>query len=283
MPRAFVTTTQFKTGTTGGTFADTLAAGTGDSTAVANFQNGQANIIEMWGGDSDSVAEVEVLTTRPESTHDPNHGLRINIPAITPGGAANVGAQNLLAGPLSVQLFPSDTVTMTVTSTASDDIAISYTTLYDDLPGVKGVFADWSEVNNLQKSTLGIQVVAVASGTAAVQGANRAFNADDDRLHANTWYAILGVAVQTQCVTCTLLGPDWGGQKIGIPIGALDLSSTSWFVDQSFKWQFPMIPCFNSNNKGNIIVNVTDLETSTSPKLDFILYELKAPPSAVTS
>src|SRR5438045_1962530 len=81
-------------------------------------------------------------------------------------------------------------------------------------------------------------------------GAQRAFNADDDRLHANTWYAILGVTAQTVCTTVSLLGPDWGGQRVGLPLGALNTDQSSWFVDQSLKWNLPLIPCFNSNNKG---------------------------------
>jgi hypothetical protein len=75
-----------------------------------------------------------------------------------------------------------------------------------------------------------------------------------------------------------MLGPDWGGQRIGFPAGSLDLRSNTWFVDQSVKWQKSLIPCFNSNNKGNVLVQVADLEASTSPKIDFFLYELSSQP-----
>jgi hypothetical protein len=106
----------------------------------------------------------------------------------------------------------------------------------------------------------------------------RALNADDTRLIANTWYAILGITVQTVSTTVALSGPDWGGQKIGLPAGALTTDSSSYFVDQSLKWGVPLIPCFNSNNQGNINVFVADGEASTSPKIDFLMYGLTGKP-----
>lgn len=277
MGRAVVLNSAGKAACSGGTFADSLTALAGDSLAVANFNTGTAKVLEAWAIDSDSVAEGEWIYTRPESSHDQQHGIRYGVPALIPGGAAVVAAHDILPGYGTIELFKSDVATITVTTTASDDFMQSWVTLYDDLPGTQGVFASWDQVQALRKSTVGIQVTAVA-GTTCVYGTQRAFNADDDRLHANTWYAILGCSVQTVCTTISLLGPDWGGQRIGLPAGALGLDNTTWFVDQSVKWGLPLIPCFNSNNKGNVLVQIADGEASTSPKPDFLLYELTAAP-----
>ena len=65
---------------------------------------------------------------------------------------------------------------------------------------------------------------------------------------------------------------------MGLPLGALNTDQSSWFVDQSLKWNLPLIPCFNSNNKGNILVAVADGEASTQPKIDFNLVELTGMP-----
>lgn len=278
MGKAFVLNTASKASTTGGTFADSLTANAGDSLSVANFDNGYAKIVEMWGIDSASVAELQVIYTRPESTHDQQHGVRFNVPALVPGGAATVGAHNLLSGYGTIDLYKSDTATMQVTTTAADAFLCSWVTKYDDLPGVQGVFANPAQIQGLQKSIVGIACNAVASATKGAYGAQRAFNADDDRLHANTWYAILGWTVQTICTTVSLLGPDWGGQRIGGPAGVLGLDNSTWFWDQSLKWNDALIPCFNSNNKGNVLVQIADDATSTSPKLDFLLYELTGRP-----
>lgn len=126
---------------------------------------------------------------------------------------------------------------------------------------------------------LGIKVAPTASGTPGAYGTARAFNADDDRLHANTWYALLGWSVQIAVTTVSLIGPDWGGQRIGGPGGVLNEASNTWFLDQSQKWNRPLIPCFNSNNKGNILVAVADVTANTSPKIDFSLVELTGMPS----
>lgn len=278
MPRAVVLNSASKANLTGGSFADTLVANAGDSLAVANFNTGAAKMIEAWGVDSDSVCEGQMIYTRPEATHDQQHGVRFELPMGALGGAATNAAFNILPGYGCVDQYKSDVMTIQVTGSAADDVLVSWVSLYDDLPGVSGVFADWNQIQALQKSAVGIQVTAVASATPGAYGAQRAFNADDDRLHANTWYAILGASVQIQCTTISLLGPDWGGQRIGMPMGALDLRSNTWFVDQTVKWGLPLIPCFNSNNKGNVLVQVADGEASTSPKIDFFLYELTNQP-----
>jgi hypothetical protein len=274
LPRALVLNTASKANTTGGTFADTLAANTGDSLAVANFDTGQAWIREAWAIDSDSVAEIQVIYTRPESTHDQSHGFRAQIPGVALGGAATNAAFNVLPGYAGIELFKSDSPTIQVTTTAADDFVYSWLTEYDDLPGVSAVFSTWDQVQSSRVSDVGIFVGPTASATPGLYGTSRAFNADDDRLHANTWYAILGCSVQTQVTTISLQGPDWGGQRIGLPAGSLDLRSNTWFLDQSIKWGRPMIPCFNSNNKGNVLVSVADGEASTQPKIDFFLVEL---------
>lgn len=280
MPYALIATTASKANLAGGTFADTLTANTGDSLAVSAYQSGGARVVEMWGGDSDSVAEMEIFYTRPESTHDQLHGLRLMIPAITPGGAGLVAGLNLLRGDQSIDVFASDTATIKVSGTAADDVAITYMIEYDDLPGISAQFGSWEQVKSLKRATLGIRVDAVANGTPGLYGATRAFNADDNRLSANTFYAILGFTVQTPVTTVCLTGKAWGNVRYAAPAGALDIGSDTYYVDQSIKRNRPLIPIINSNDAGNVLVEVADLEASTSPKIDFLLYELNSMPGA---
>jgi len=278
MGHAIVLNSASKANTTGGTFADNLSANSGDSLTVANFPSGSARILEMWGIDSDSVAELQVIYTRPDSSHDQQHGIRFEIPSVALGGAATNAAFNMLPGYGQIPLSPSDTPTFGVTSTAADDVLVSWITEYDNLPGVQGNFATWQQVQNLHKSTFGFFVGPTASGTPGAYGTNRALNADDDRFHAGSWYAILGITVQTQVTTVGFIGPDWGGQRIGCPAGSLDLRSSTWFVDQAVKWNKAMIPCFQANNKANTFMMVADGEASTQPKVDVFCYELTGAP-----
>ena len=263
---------------TGGTFADNLAINTGDAAAVANFASGGARILEAWGIDSAHAAEFEVIYTRPEATHDQNHGWRSSIMAASFNVVGHVGEVNLLSGQQTLNLFKSDTPTISATSTASDVLVYSQIEEYDDLPGASASFITPSQAVQMHKSRVGIRVAAVASTTTAgAYGASRAFNADDDRLHANTWYAIEGVNMTLPVVSVSLIGPDWGGQRIGLPAGSVQIESSSWFLDQSIKWGKAMIPVFNSNNKANVLVQSVDTATSTSALFDFQLVELNAP------
>jgi len=280
MPRAIVLTSASKASLTGGSFADAIPANSPDSLAVANYDTGGARIVEMWGIDSAHAMEGEIFYTRPESTHDQQHGLRFQVPSLFPGGAGQVAAHNVLPGYGTVNLYKSDQPTLLVTGTAADAVLLSWVTEYDDLPGVSAVMADWTTVQALRLSTVGIFCNAVASATKGAYGAARAINADDPRLHADTWYAILGVSVQTPVCTISLLGPDWGGQRIGLPAGVLGLDMTTWFIDQSVKWNKPLIPCFNSNNAANVLVQVADSAASTAPNIDFLLYELTGKPGS---
>ena len=282
MPYAQVLTTASVASATGGTFADTLVANTGDSVAVANFggQSDQgARIIESWGIDSAHVAEGAMIYTRPEATHDQQHGWRFSVQAAAFNATGHVAAVDLLQGKQVLNLFRSDTPQLLWSSTASDCLVQSWVTEYDDLPGASAAFISPADVISLHKSKVGIRVSAVASGTAGAYGAQRAFNADDDRLHANTWYAIEGINVQLPVTTVSLIGPDWGGQRIGLPAGSIFINSSSWFMDQSYKWGRAYVPVFNSNNKSSVLVQVADSATSTSPQIDFQLIELTLPSS----
>ncbi len=279
MPYAQILTTASKASLTGGAFADALSAASGDSLAVANFGSGSARVLEAWAIDNANVLEISWVYTRPESTHDQQRGIRRMIPGTTYGAVAARGALPVLAGDETINLFKSDSATINVSGTASDNVVMSWVTEYEDLPGASAVFVNAAQVQGLRKSSLGIRCDAVASGTAGSYGATRAINADDDRLHANTWYAILGWTTQIAVCTVSLLGPDWGGQRIGGPAGVMAQYSDTWFLDQSIKWgQKALIPCFNSNNKGNVLVQVVDDAASTSPKVNFSLYELTGQP-----
>ncbi len=280
MPYAQVLTVAAKSTTTGGTFADTLTANAGDSHSDANFDSGGARVLEAWAADDTSAAEFSFVWTRPEASHDQSRGIRQSVGGAQGPGAGKTQAWPLLTGQATVKLFKSDTVTISVSSVTADNVMAAWVTEYDDLPGASAVFSNPAQVEALRKSTVGIRVSAVGSATRTAYGATRAFNADDNRLHANTWYALLGANVQVIVNTIALIGPDWGGQVIGLPAGYLQANSSSWFLDQSLKWGKSLIPCFNSNNAGNILVKVADTASSPSPQIDFLLYELTGMPGA---
>jgi hypothetical protein len=280
MPYAQVLTTASKANLTGGAFADTLVANSGDSLAVANYDSGGARILELWGMDDASVMEGQLIYTRPESTHDQQHGYRFECASLLPGGAGKQAAQDFLPGYGYIDVFKSDAALIQVTGTAADNVMLSYLIEYDDLPGASAQFMSWEQCKALHKSTVGINCIPVASATKGAYGATRAINADDDRLHANTYYAILGWSVQTFCHTVSMLGPGWGGQRIGGPAGLVEQNHPWWFVEQSIKWGKPLIPFFNAADKGNVLLQIADLAANLSPKIDVNLFELSGTPGS---
>ena len=278
MPHAIVLTTASKANTTGGTFADTLSANAGDSLAVQNFTNGGARILKAWGIDSDSVAEVAMTSSRFDTTHDPQYGVRFNLPSLSPGGAGLVASNTMLDAPVSLPVFSGDSITLTVTSTAADDVIVSYLTEYDDLPGTAGGFATWESVYGLRETTIGLRCAPVASGTPGAYGTARALNADDTRLTGGKYYAVLGWSVQTPVTTVSIKGPAWGNNRLGVPSGALDIRSDSYFVELSKSLGKPLIPVLNGYDAANYFLEVSDGEASTSPKVDVLMYQLRSNP-----
>ena len=278
MPPAIILNTASKANTTGGTFADTLTANSGDSLAIPLTGDNENYIFAMWGIDSDSVAELALTDSRTDSIHDPQFGDRFNIAALIPGGAASVGSHYQLRAPANIQVFPGDTLTMTVTTTAADDIMVSWLTRYNNLPGVQGQFARWEQVQALRDTTIGVRCAPVASGTPGLYGTARAINADDARWTGGKYYAILGWTVQTVCTTIAFSGQAWGNNRVGGPSGALETDTTNYFVDLYQQTNIPCIPVFNGYDAGNVFVTAADGEASTSPKVDVFAYELKSNP-----
>ena len=279
MPRAVVLNSASKAGTTGGTFADTLTANSGDTLAIPNLQTGKGRVMRMWGIDSDSVMELALTAGRVESIHDPQYGIRFNVPALALGGAASVAALPMIEPPNYIDVYTGDTLTFTVTTTASDDVLVSWLTEYADLPGVQASFATWQSVQAARFSEIGVRCAPIASGTAGAYGTARAANADDTRWTGGKWYAILGFTVQTAVTTVSMKGPMWGNFRFGAPAGGPFLTTDNYFVELAMKFNEPLIPVFNGYDSGSVLLEVADGEASTNPKVDILAVECNTNPA----
>lgn len=278
MGHALVLNTASKASLTGGTQADVLTANSGDSLAVSNFYNGGARIVKAWAMDSASVLEVLLTDSRFDSVHDPQFGVRFNVPSLRPGGAGVVGSHDLIDPPSNIPVFAGDTLTWTLTGTASDAVVLSWMTEYDDLPGTFGQFASWDRVQALRETTIGLRCAPVASGTAGAYGTARALNADDTRLTGGKYYAVLGWTLQTMVTTITIKGPSTGNNRVGLPGGVLTLDTTMGFVELSRQFNKPLIPIINGYDAASYFLEVADDATSTSPKVDLFMYQLSSNP-----
>lgn len=268
MGHAIVYTNSVIVGATGGTFADTFVASSGDSQTVANYQSGGARVFQAWGIDSDSIAETSWYYTRTDSTQDTTYGLRCMIPSAALGGAATNAAFNILNDGEVINVFPSDVPTIKATSTASDDLVLGYLTEYDNLPGSAGIYDSWQSVSGPRSVAVSFNCNAVASGTVGSYGASRAFNTDDTRWVALRYYAILGFSVKTQVTTIAMKTFESGNNIIAAPMGSLNLNQRTFFKQLSADRGKPLIPILNGSNVGNAFLYCIDGEASTSPKID---------------
>lgn len=280
MPHAIVLNTASKASTTGGTFADTLTANNLDSLSVPSLQSGEGRIINMWGIDSASVAELALTSNRPESTHDPQFGIRFNIAPNIGGSAGSPAAVPLVTPPNDVRIFSGDTLTFSVTSTAADAVVVSWLSEYQDLPGVSARFASWDRVQALRTADIGVRAIPVASGTKGAYGTARAANADDTRFTGSRWYALIGFTVQVPVTTVSFRYSGWGNQRFGCSAGMPFLTTDNFFQDMAQKYNRPMIPVFAGFDAGQVLLEVADDAASTSPKVDMLCVECSADPSS---
>lgn len=263
---ALILTRAFKQGIAGGAF-EALAAAGGDSLQVPAFTEGsQAQLLEAWGAASAHAADFDL---RSPNFHDNNRGLRMSYqpkPAV-----GNV--QLFLYGPIVQPLYRTDVLIAEVNGTAADNVGLNYLSYYADLDGASQNLVSWAEIESNIANMVGINVNAVA-GAAGDYGATRAINADDDRLISPKNYAILGATSQVGAETLAITAPETSNRKVGLPLMIDSWVSSQWFAILSQRYQLPLIPVFNANNKGNVLLQVADALGATSPHVVLNLAEL---------
>ena len=240
----------FKQNITGGAF-ESLAAGTSDSLTIPDFAAGsRAEILETWGANSAHACDFDI---RSPNFHDNTRGLRMAY-NFAPTVAGTQDRVQLLTPPYVRQpLYRTDTLVVEVNGTATDNVELDQLWYFDDQTGADQSLYTWAEIQSRIVNTLGIKV-AVTAGASGDYGTARAINADDDRFIANTEYAILGIQCQLAASLITVKGPDTSNRRIGQPLSHQEAVSNGWFVDLSQKYNLPTIPSFNSNNKGNTLL-----------------------------
>lgn len=269
MGAALVGTHTFKQNLTGGAF-EALAAGAGDALAVPNFADGSsAYLLEGWGANSAHVYDVDL---RSPSFHDNTRGIRLAGNAKPAVGDPQILTPRQIRQPL----YASDVLIAEVNATAADNQLFDYLAYFENLPGADQRLYSWAELDARAVDMVGIFVNPTA-GAAGDWGATRTLNADDDRLIANTDYAILGAISQLRCGALAIVGPETSGRKITMPLLPDENETAGFFQDISAKYGLPLIPVINSNNKGNITLQAVDPNGATVPHVILLMMELSTP------
>lgn len=263
--------TCFKDNLTGGAF-EALAAADGESLAIRWLGDGtRVTLLEAWGANNAHKCDFSI---RSPLLHDNQRGLAF-AHMFNPTHSGADGNPQLYLPPYWRQPYsPTDTLVVEASGTAADDVTFSQLLKYDS-PGVQGArLMLASEVESRLKNLVGIRVSPAAAAATSTYGAAEAISTDDDRLKANTDYAVLGLTTDLPFTTLGLFGPDTGNFTIPMPGSWNEQLSAGFFYDMARRWNEPLIPIINSNNKGVTFTKLADVGGGTAPLIRLNLAEL---------
>lgn len=270
MPQALQIVNLFKQGLAGGGF-EALSPGTGDSLTFQNVpQESESYFAEVWAVDDAHSCELSFYASR---WHDQQFGIRMEVPS----GATLAPADrpvNVLPGGVVQPIFPSDVLFPRVSGTAADNVNVTALLYYENLPGIDARLMSYQQLRTAYKNLVGINV-ALTPG-AGNYGNTAALNSSDNRLHANTDYAVLGFTCKTPCSLVALSGVDTGNQRVGGPVLGDAEHDAEIFLNLARKMDASLIPVINSNNAGAINLQAANVN-NTAISVDVMLAELRSP------
>lgn len=229
----------------------------GDSLNVKNCPIGMVPLLLSMWAKTQAVGFVQV--THP-SGHDVTRDIRARLIAANPLPVLPIG--------WSEELEPQETMAVTIAGSAvAGQVELVHQVIYyPELPGVSGRFIDPATLDARIVDLVTVEDTTTAAA-AATYGGSRAINAASDLLLANTDYALLGAHVGVVCGALAVQAPDFGNLRMAIPgIPGRPEYTSRWFEFLSAEFGLPLIPVFNSANKGNILItNVQDQALTAVP------------------
>jgi len=262
--------TAFKNSLTGGSF-EALAAASGESLSL-RWLGGSTRCTQLavWGADSATKCQFSI---RSPLLHDNVRGIRYGFMA-NPTLSATSGKPQFFSSPYWTQDYePTDTLIIEANGTAADRCVLSQLLKYDS-PDIQGArLLGYQEVEARLNNIVGILVAPTAAATGDF-GAAVALNSSDDRLKANTDYALIGATSDLMYTTAVLFGPDTANFNVSWPGSWQEDIQAGWFYELSRNLQMPLIPVINANNKGVTFVKIADAGGAVAPNIVLQLAEL---------
>ncbi len=243
------------------------AALTGDSLTIKNFQQGGARILAWWGFNQVEGWHQLVFP----SGHDTTRNLREVVDVLNPEliwPAINV----------PIELQAQELMSLTIAgSNVSGDVEIGcFLVQYDNLPNVESGLIDYAELLRRAQPSKSLTIQATITGSGAGYSGAELVTAESDLLHANTDYAVVGIGSDTPCAAVTLVGPDTGYVKVGVPgdVAHRDVAG-GFFVGLARAYGAKTIPVINSGNKASTYLGVAMNENAGATIVSVNLIELK--------
>lgn len=243
----------------------TMASGNSSTIRNADLSKG-IRLLQTWV----DVQAAGNWRIRSPKLHDNVQGINLNTSAsdVTP----------LLPWHTPQRLYPQDVLTLEITgsATAGDIETACLLVHYEDLPGNAARLVGPDEIMRR-----GVNYVTVnntlATGTAGGYSGEEAINAETDLLKANTDYALMGYVVSAECAAVRWRGADTSNLGVGGPGNeTLRHVTSEWFLRLALRFNMPLIPVFNSANRGGILVDAAQDENGTDVTVSSIFVELAA-------
>ena len=264
--------TVFADAVTGGGGWDALPAVSGESLSLRWLGEGStATLLECWGGNNAHKCDFSI---RSPLLHDNTRGIRFAYQFNPTMSGADGNPQLFLAPYFTQKYEPTDTLIVETLSTNADDVCFTQLIKYTTNQNIGGRFLSATEINARGRNVVGIRVSPSAHATTGTYGTAEAINSDDDRLKANTEYALIGITTDLPFTTLGFYGPDTGNLTIPIPGHWNAQITAGWFYELSRRFQEPLCPVINSNNKGVTYTKLADVGGGTSPLICLQFVEL---------
>lgn len=272
MGLALETITGYVTSMTGSTTFDALTAGSGDTFSVRSYVDGSAAYLEdVWAADTAHAFQLSIKSPR---LHDQVKGILFAGTNLSVAVTQAFVPQQLMPSIMTQRLYSTDVLSVTANGTASDVFQGVFNIRYENLGGINARLYRWEAIHPHIVNYVGILTAPVPSATAGNWGASYVLNSGDNRLKANTDYALLGYTTSRTVTALSINGTDTGNLNVGGPGGPTSTSTGNYFVDQSLLYGLPHIPVINSNNAGSTTVQVADILTSGTPNVTWMFAQL---------
>src|SRR6266702_3149587 len=208
MPQGLQTITFSKVSLTGGAFEALAPIGTDSATFFNVPQGSMAFLGEIYGVNNLHACEISITASR---FHDQVFGIRASI---TSGATTAPVNRSVCISPIGLDqpIFPSDVLSVQANGTAADDVIVTLLIYYQDIPGIHARLATYDYVKQNAKNIVGINTNLTPGD--GVAGTAVALNAADNRLHANTDYALLGYTSNLAFGSLAISGIDTGNLKV---------------------------------------------------------------------
>jgi hypothetical protein len=223
-------------------------------------------LLQAWG----KLAVTGFAQIRSPKLHDNVRGIRFGITAAQ--------SEPKLPSRFMQRLVPQDVL---IFEAFSADAAANLETLsallwYEDLAGAQANLISVDELMTRSVSLVTVHQTLALTGAGGYTGAE-AINAESDLLKANTDYALVGYVTDVEAAGIFWRGVDSANLRVGgpslTPIAG-ELVLRDWFLALAREYNRPMIPVFNSANKGGILLDGIQDEGGADVAVASILAEL---------